>query len=426
MRLLHTSSYQFTETFSPPAYGVLSHRWGDSELSYNDLLTGNHRNGEGYQKVIDCCFLAKSRGLDYVWIDTCCIDKGSSAELSESINSMWQWYSRAKECYAFLADVDSTATPPGRPFESRPYKSSAWFSRGWTLQELLAPRVVIFCDFLWRPMGEKLDGFILDELTRITPIPRDCLISHHVLHNACVAKKFSWAATRTTTRPEDMAYCLLGLLGINMPLLYGEGKKAFLRLQQEIIRQTSDESVFVWRDPAADEEYSCGLLASDVAAFAHSGDVRTADLVRRVPYSFTNQGLDLHATAQNLQIEEHSCFYIPLNCEILGFAEHTVLPCGIVVTEIRNRYSRVNTHEFRRFWSSLDSSLPAPSEVTQRFIIRLQRWDSEYEPAMVVLKRMIQRILVLRAVRLKAWEVDQAEKAARDNHVASTVENSKA
>ncbi|KAK6438172.1 hypothetical protein LTR95_005627 [Oleoguttula sp. CCFEE 5521] len=391
MRLLHTTTLEFVEFFNPLPYAILSHRWGDAEVSYDDFLHHRKLDGEGHRKVIDCCVLAKSRGLDYVWIDTCCIDKRSSAELSESINSMWQWYSQAKECYAYLVDVDSAATSQNQPFESRPYKSSAWFSRGWTLQELLAPRIVIFFDFAWRRIGEKLDASILSELTRITSIPEDCLVSHFSLSNACVAKKFSWAATRVTTRPEDAAYSLLGLIGINMPLLYGEGTKAFFRLQQEIIRQTNDESVFVWVDLHANDEYSCGVLARDIAAFAYSCD-----------------GLDLYASAR--MVYGDPVFIIPLNCEY-GRAVAT-RQRAIALTEVRGRYSRIATADLGDHLNVLYPPPERPSEVPQRFIVRLQRWDSEYEPAMVVLKSKIQRLLKLRAVRLDEQEAGQVEQAA--------------
>ncbi|KAK6436444.1 hypothetical protein LTR95_007362 [Oleoguttula sp. CCFEE 5521] len=410
MRLLHTTTLEFAEFFKPPTYGILSHRWGDVEVSYDDMLNHKKLKGEGYRKVIDCCALAKSRGLDYVWIDTCCIDKRSSAELSEAINSMWKWYTHAKECYAYLVDVDSMTTPVGRPFESPPYKSSAWFNRGWTLQELLAPRVVIFYDVFWRRIGEKLDDSILSEITRITPIPRDCLISHFSLNNACVAKKFSWAATRRTTRPEDTAYCLLGLVGINMPLLYGEGPKAFLRLQQEIIRQTNDESVFAWRDPYAADDYTCGLLASEVAAFAFSGDVRTADLVQRDPYTVTNQGLDLHAKAS--QVPDGSVVIMPLNS-----ITRPTYQCAIALTRVRNRYSRIATAGLGQHLKTVYPSQcePSDADTSQRFIVRLQRWDTEYEPANVVLNAKIQRFFMKRIERTKRYkEMKAAQDAALD------------
>lgn len=149
MRLLHTETLEFKEFFNPPEYAILSHRWGADEVTYEQYLGGKNLKGRGYEKIVDCCKLARSRGRKYVWIDTCCIDKRSSAELSEAINSMWRWYAGAQECYAHLADVDApeftSATAATTRFNTRTGRTCGWFRRGWTLQELLAPDKVIFC-----------------------------------------------------------------------------------------------------------------------------------------------------------------------------------------------------------------------------------------------------------------------------------------
>ena len=138
-----------------PSYAILSHRWGDpkEEISFNDLKNGvDISRKQGYQKLKQCCEKAAKHGLEYVWIDTCCIDKDSSAELSEAINSMFEWYSKSTACYAYLDDV---TLETGVADESSSFRNSKWWTRGWTLQELLAPSSVIFYDQSWNEIGTK-------------------------------------------------------------------------------------------------------------------------------------------------------------------------------------------------------------------------------------------------------------------------------
>jgi hypothetical protein len=237
MRLLQTATGEIEEFIGQvPEYAILSHTWGEGEVSYQDLISGAEVQKKGWSKIRDCCARAAKDGWKYVWIDTCCINKESSAELSESINSMFAWYEQAAVCYAYLADVD------GR---SDDHKSqlclSRWFKRGWTLQEFLAPRFVVFLDQNWADLGTRYSlQNIISPITKIQP-------QQMIDFRSCnVATKFSWAALRETTRPEDQAYCLMGLFGINMPLLYGEGSRAFMRLQRKIIASSNDESIFAW------------------------------------------------------------------------------------------------------------------------------------------------------------------------------------
>ncbi|KAI1359986.1 HET-domain-containing protein [Xylaria arbuscula] len=215
---VHTRGLQeFFEDRTPP-YAILSHTWSEEEVSFQDLDDPKHREKLGYAKIEGCCQQAIRDELDFVWVDTCCIDKRSSAELSEAINSMFGWYGKAHVCYVYLGDV---------PWEAKPYDPSSafcksrWFTRGWTLQELIAPVKLKFFDTAW--------GMIFEEL-RDVPL----------------AKKLSWMSERSTTRVEDMAYSLLGLLDVSMPLLYGEGDRAFIRLQEEFLKRYFDPSILLW------------------------------------------------------------------------------------------------------------------------------------------------------------------------------------
>lgn len=174
-----------------------------------------------------------------MWIDTCCIDKSSSTELSEAINSMFQWYRNAAICYAYLSDVDILEHPTG---EMQAFSSSRCFTRGWTLQELLAPAELVFLTANWTeivPKPPRHSSF--EDYTN-----RRQSSAGRQLGRVQRRPKMSWAAGRQTTRLEDEAYCLMGLFGVNMPLLYGEGGRAFLRLQQEVLRVSEDQSIFSW------------------------------------------------------------------------------------------------------------------------------------------------------------------------------------
>ncbi|KAI5994811.1 heterokaryon incompatibility protein-domain-containing protein, partial [Pisolithus albus] len=234
-------------------YAILSHRWS-AEVGYKEMTRlmkmderkrNEVRQRSGYQKIIESCKQATKDGYEWLWIDTCCIDKRSSSELSEAINSMYRWYQNAQICYAYLNDV-SEPTFPTEQDDSK-YGDSGWpewFVRGWTLQELIAPKEVEFFNRDWVPIGNK--RCFATTLERITGIPCGVLRGGLAGKHLSVAQIMSWAARRKTTRVEDRAYSLMGLLGVNMPMLYGEGKKAFQRLQLEIIRVSSDQSIFAW------------------------------------------------------------------------------------------------------------------------------------------------------------------------------------
>ncbi|KAI6102353.1 heterokaryon incompatibility protein-domain-containing protein, partial [Pisolithus thermaeus] len=237
-------------------YAILSHRWeDDSEVTYKEMIGLTKmderkkvevRKRSGYQKIIQCCEQAMKDGHEWLWIDTCCIDKRSSAELSEAINSMYQWYRGAQVCYAYLNDVKESIFPTEPNFETF-LKSNGWpewFMRGWTLQELIAPRRIEFFNKEWAPVGNK--HRLASTLKDITRIPCDVLRDGLAGKRLSVARIMSWAAHRKTARVEDRAYSLMGLFGVNMPMVYGEGKKAFRRLQLEIIREFNDHSIFAW------------------------------------------------------------------------------------------------------------------------------------------------------------------------------------
>ncbi|RYP56406.1 hypothetical protein DL771_011887 [Monosporascus sp. 5C6A] len=246
----------------------------------------------GFHKIQRACQIAIEDGIEWIWIDTNCIDKGSSAELTEAINSMYSWYKASTVCYAYLCDVPDLDMGEEDPL--RHFRKSRWFHRGWTLQELIAPRRVLFYSKTWTRIGDR-SGSLAVVISRITGIDLSVILGIADLHQISVAKKMSWAATRQTSRVEDMAYCLLGIFDVNMPLLYGEGPKAFIRLQEEIIRISNDHTIFCWaRDSGVAQSWT-SMLAPSPAAFLKSGDYVAMDAWDApVPYSMTNLGLSIH------------------------------------------------------------------------------------------------------------------------------------
>ena len=233
---------------------------------------------------------------------------------------MYNWYYWATECYVYLSDV-SIDTKDSLAW-------SRWFTRGWTLQELLAPEVIRYFDQHWRYIGNK--GDLAGPISILTGIEEQYIKHRAIIHTASVAARMSWASGRETTRSEDEAYCLMGLFDVNMPLLYGEGSlKVFQRLQHEIIKVSEDESLFAWHDSTT--AYQTGIFAPHPWAFCGCGDIEPVEdpRIRRMSYSITSRGLSISATYQTVPFEQlqglsHSwlgvdpgiseCLLLPLKC----------------------------------------------------------------------------------------------------------------
>ncbi|RDI78909.1 hypothetical protein Vi05172_g11071 [Venturia inaequalis] len=363
MRLLNVRTMKMEEFFAYiPRYAILSHTWAHEELTFQEMISSSPeiKRKEGYKKILECSKICQERNMTYVWIDTISIDKSSSAELSEAINTMWRWYREAAVCYVYLEDfhaplriyqeaarkedfqrllpqevqelaslgleLDSTEEEELLPepideaslpleassqvdiWDSRSARLSLtyqrrrllrrckWFTRGWTLQELIAPHTMIFFTAEWEEFGSK--ARLISDLSKITHIS-ELVLQTGRLEAISIAQRMSWAANRETTRTEDMAYCLLGILDVNMPLLYGEGNKAFQRLQEEVIKASSDLSIFAWQDKLHDSRLSHqdvyrGLLARHPRDFASRISIRPSQgSAVSMPYMVTNHGLSL-------------------------------------------------------------------------------------------------------------------------------------
>lgn len=230
-----------------PQYAILSHTWGADaeEVSYQDMSRGEGSNKAGYEKIRFCVQTALKDGLCHAWIDTCCIDKANFTELNRAINSMFDWYRDANKCYVYLADVSDDQ-------QMADLSRSRWFTRGWTLQELLAPSIVEFYSRQGTFLGDKTSlGTLIVEVTGIAALA----LQSKPLSNFSVEERLSWVTNRQTTHPEDKVYSLLGIFGVSFPLIYGEGEaRALNRLRDEIERRTSSISVLTaWRDPPLTE-----------------------------------------------------------------------------------------------------------------------------------------------------------------------------
>ncbi|KAF7542804.1 hypothetical protein G7Z17_g11258 [Cylindrodendrum hubeiense] len=339
MRLLNaqTLNVEFFAGDDVPGYAILSHTWGKEEVTLDDIQRCSHAEKTGlerYSKLRGSCEIATSFGLNYIWIDTCCIDKSSSAELSEAINSMFRWYAESVVCIAFLEDVGSMSGADGT---NSVFRDSRWFTRGWTLQELIAPNKVVFYSDDWAPLGTR--DSLKKDIQEATRIPEEVLeatsqskSSRDVkLRQLSIAERMNWAAKRETTRSEDIAYCLLGLFDIHMPLLYGEGQKnAFKRLQEEIIKSTDDESIYAWCLPRhlSEGQDFWGLLADSPAAFEidHGLDDINSLVPKRSKYislrsgfstAMTNRGLHLELPLTPLPTDKSGTIFLAfLNCEL--------------------------------------------------------------------------------------------------------------
>lgn len=245
MRLLKRSTSGNLELVSfdddnPPQYAILSHTWTEGqEVTYSELVAGAGKDKTGYNKIRFCMDKASDDGLEYCWVDTCCIDKSVPQELQTAINSMFRYYERAAKCYVYLSDVqvpdEATDAQAFRIKWEDAFRQSRWFTRGWTLQELLAPHAVEFFSKDGKRLGSKIS--LEQEVHGITQIPVAAL-RRQSLAGFSVEERMSWAARRTTTFKEDEVYCLLGIFGVFLPLLYGEGKVyATGRLREEITKQ---------------------------------------------------------------------------------------------------------------------------------------------------------------------------------------------
>ena len=274
MRLLQiseTGGFSLTEDLPEdrlPPYAILSHRWlvETEEPTFEDLVHSTGKRKLGYNKLRFCGGQARQDGIEHFWVDTCCINKDNKAELAQAIKRMFRWYRNATVCYVYLWDVSSR--PIGTRDASSPWlceedwRKSKWFTRVWTLQELLAPRSVRFFTREARQLGDKT--LLENPLHEITGIPISAL-QGAPLSRFTVQERLSWTSTRDTTLEEDKAYSLLGIFDVDIAPLYGPGTgQAFTRFMDEIDRREKCIRELRLTDPRHDkkriEDTKGGLL----------------------------------------------------------------------------------------------------------------------------------------------------------------------
>lgn len=340
MWLLHTTELTLQDFISNlPDYVILSHTWRQEEVTFEEILSEdqNAKHKHGYKKILGACAQAAKDGFDWIWIDTCCINKKSSAELSEAINSMYEWYWNAGICYVYLEDVSESESEL-ISHEYSAFHDSRWFERGWTLQELLAPEVLEFYNYSWEFLGSK--HMFASEIRKRTDIGHEYIVNRMSIQEAYIGEKFSWVSRRRTTRTEDIAYCLLGLVQVSMPLLYGEGTSAFHRLQLELLKKTNDHSILVWEMPGFNDA-GVGALAPAPRHFAfHTWKIcrplSTARAAEALTHEVTNNGLRITLPCKE---REAGRLCARLHCT---YGKDSVTVVQLKYVEQHQRYRRTN------------------------------------------------------------------------------------
>jgi hypothetical protein len=369
MRLLNAFTLEL-EVFPEPIpesipYAILSHTWANDEVTFDcikDIATAETRLG--YAKILSACIKTRAHGLAYIWIDTCCIDKSSSAELSESINSMFRWYKNATVCFAFLFDLPTS----NKNVELSVLQKCRWWTRGWTLQELVAPTNLVFVDESWKFIGSKADLAVMIE--SITGISRWVLDGQTSLSSISLAKRMSWAATRETTRVEDKAYCLLGIFDVNIPMIYGEESRSFIRLQEAILSKTTDLSIFAWKARDESKKYR-GILAESPAEFLHCGFIELSDdqFRFRDEINLTNRGVKIRTP---VKFQSNGTYAMDLHCYDESLSTGASQRLGIYLQRTLDTYFRYLPHE-----TALGGIVPSVRVVRPLFLASIA--DEELE-----------------------------------------------
>ena len=413
MWLIHAETFQLRFAEPTEDYAILSHTWGDDEVLFQDMKDlAVAKTKKGWRKIELTCRQARAHGLTWAWVDTCCIDKTSSAELSEAINSMFRWYEMSTRCYAFLEDVLSETAWPERSGEETMGKAgltafgeSRWFTRGWTLQELIAPWELEFFDRDWKSLGDRTR--LCDEIHRITLIdrrifgPRSSVDLPRLTHLAYVpaARKMSWASSRHTSRAEDQAYCLLGLFDVHMPLLYGEGAvKALFRLQEEISNKHNDLSLFAWSEMFHRSAWRVeGLFATSVAQFRECGNIRAPqlDIFSKNRFIIASKGLEIETVLARIgneaipsrnHLRDRSFWAFSLDSVVDTDGDQSPKWVAIILEKRGSRWLRALPHllhytDSRSIWT--DTSPVATEKQSIRILTELDAGEETIELEMI-------------------------------------------
>jgi hypothetical protein len=365
MWLIDTKTLVLKEVISAEdiRYVTLSHTWEAEEVDFQEMRfqQSTAMKKKGFDKITRTCRLAREREIPYAWIDTCCIDKTSSAALSEAINSMFKWYAESFICFTYLSDLSVYDLEHNKSGITAGFLNSRWFTRGWTLQELIAPEIIYFYDSDWKFLGTK--DFFRREISSLTGIDIEVLQNSKLLPTIPVGRRMSWASKRKTTRVEDIAYCLLGIFDVNMPMIYGEGTKAFFRLQEEIMKNVNDLSLFAWtaqdearhdRQPTNINHYRegiRGILARSPAEFMGCRNLRNFSFYTSSndEFSMTNKGLKMHKV---LSVGPDEDYVLGLECTV-SLENGNKRQLGVRLKKTETGY--VRSHAYEIFMANLET-----------------------------------------------------------------------
>ncbi|KAG1737691.1 hypothetical protein EDB19DRAFT_1717330 [Suillus lakei] len=271
-------------------YAIFSHRWlNEGEPTYEDMTKNKRPTGAGYEKLKAFCRTAESHGVMFAWSDTCCIDKTSSAELDESIRSMFRWYRNSSICVAYLANT----------FTVDKLGDDEWFRRGWTLQELLAPKHIKFYGGKWDPLTDTINDLdhpeLLKEIENATTIRARFLQGRQFVPGPKdIAERMCWAAKRVTSRGEDRAYSLMGIFGVSLSIAYGEGPDyAFFRLVEAILQVSNNLDLLNWAGEPAATSHPTRMLPSSPDCYLMRNRSTLPALNSPQYLTLTNRGLRL-------------------------------------------------------------------------------------------------------------------------------------
>ncbi|KAI1792775.1 hypothetical protein LXA43DRAFT_315572 [Ganoderma leucocontextum] len=348
-------------------------------------------------KIRMACAVARAHGHLLLWIDSCCIDKTSSSELSEAINSMYLWYRHASVCYAYLADVPSRASALAR---DRAIRRSKWFTRGWTLQELIAPRIVVFLSSQWTFLGSRFG--MAGIVAQITAIDLEVLAHEKEPQDVSVASRMSWAADRETTRVEDQAYALLGIFGIHMQPMYGEGGRAFIRLQEEILKRIPDATLFAWGERMpymplyGPDQESCSPDCDRFSLTSAEGTVTS--LLASSPSSFRSC-----ARGQYTPLSQDTLLQRLGLCDTSSYpmSDHMETPHG---TRILLPLIAVNRESMSRF-----RPRPAFDEDQTSYYLAILAYESRQYPGCLMARPCLTRSAVVRSRTIQVLQQSYAE-----------------
>jgi len=271
MHLLNVHTRRLEHFHDPPPYAILSHLWTPGEAHrFHEIGTPGIDKKPGYHKVDMCCKLALEDGLDYVWIDTCCADAESTTAFTEALNSSYSWFQNSEVCYVYLDDVDGSEDLES---EGSTFRRCRWFKRAWTLQELLAPVNLFFFSSNWSMLGTKVG--LATVISDVTGIHRDAILYPSRVPFFSIAARMSWANGRKSSKGEDRVYSLMGLFGVNLPIVYGEGEKnVFIKLQRSIMETSDDQSILAWRSVSSSSSpHTSGPFADSPDCYADCGNV---------------------------------------------------------------------------------------------------------------------------------------------------------